>query len=129
MKRYSIEIKLVLTRTSVCQALVIILAKLSCCPTSGVASPKIWGDKKFRGGKMFDFRRITLFCLEKRLSKHKMTMFSKIWRVWPLWLRLCVRLGLKCWSRTSFRAVITDYQCGGTHYSATISHELDCAGL
>ena len=27
---------------------------------------------------MFDFRRITLFCLEKRLSKHKMTMFSKI---------------------------------------------------
>ena len=23
------------------------------------------------GGKMFDFRRITLFCLEKRLSKHK----------------------------------------------------------
>ena len=27
---------------------------------------------------MFDFRRITLFCLEKRLSKHKMTIFSKI---------------------------------------------------
>jgi len=26
---------------------------------------------------MFDFRRITLFCLEKCLSKHKMTMFSK----------------------------------------------------
>jgi len=26
---------------------------------------------------MFDFRRITLLCLEKRLSKHKMTMFSK----------------------------------------------------
>jgi len=26
---------------------------------------------------MFDFRRIALFCLEKRLSKHKMTMFSK----------------------------------------------------
>jgi len=24
---------------------------------------------------MFDFRRITLFCLEKRLSKHKMTAF------------------------------------------------------
>ena len=38
---------------------------------SGVASPKIWE------GKMFDFRRITLFCLEKRLSKHKMTIFSK----------------------------------------------------
>jgi len=26
---------------------------------------------------MFDFRRITLFCLEKRLSKHKITIFSK----------------------------------------------------
>jgi len=26
---------------------------------------------------MFDFRRITLFCLEKRLSKHKMTIYSK----------------------------------------------------
>ena len=26
-------------------------------------------------GKMFDFRRIILFCLEKRLSKHKMTAF------------------------------------------------------
>jgi len=25
---------------------------------------------------MFDFKRITLFCLEKRLSKHKMTIFS-----------------------------------------------------
>ena len=25
---------------------------------------------------MFDFRRITLFCLEKRLSKHEMTIFS-----------------------------------------------------
>jgi len=27
--------------------------------------------------KMFDFRRITLFCSEKRLSKHKMIIFSK----------------------------------------------------
>jgi len=26
---------------------------------------------------MFDFRRITLFCLEKHLSKRKMTIFSK----------------------------------------------------
>jgi len=25
---------------------------------------------------MFDFRRITLFCLEKHLSKHKMAIFS-----------------------------------------------------
>ena len=34
------------------------------------SQPQNWG-----GGKMFDFRRITLFCLEKRLSKHKMTAF------------------------------------------------------
>jgi len=40
--------------------------------TSGVASPKI-----LVGGQMFDCRRIILFCLEKRLSKHKMTIFSK----------------------------------------------------
>ena len=26
---------------------------------------------------MIDFRRITLFCLEKRLSKHKMTIFLR----------------------------------------------------
>jgi len=26
---------------------------------------------------MFDFSRITLFCLKKRLSKHKITIFSK----------------------------------------------------
>jgi len=35
------------------------------------------GAKKFGGAKMFDFRRIALFCLEKRLSKHKMATFSK----------------------------------------------------
>ena len=35
------------------------------------SQPKNWGEQ------MFDFRRITLFCLEKRLSKHKMTIFSK----------------------------------------------------
>jgi len=35
---------------------------------SDVASPKIWGWPKHLGGdKMYDFRRITLFCLEKRL--------------------------------------------------------------
>jgi len=34
------------------------------------------GGPKKLGGKMFDIRRITLFCLEKRLSKHKMTIFS-----------------------------------------------------
>ena len=48
--------------------------------------PKNWG------GKMLDFRRITLFCLEKRLSKHKMAIFSKNLRghgpFGPPWLRL-----------------------------------------
>jgi len=33
--------------------------------------------------KMFNFRRITLFCLEKRLSKHKMTLFGGAWPLWP----------------------------------------------
>jgi len=53
---------------------------------SGIASPKIWG------GKIFDFRRITLFCLKKRLSKQNMTMFSKnlggMAPLAPHWLRL-----------------------------------------
>jgi len=45
---------------------------------------------------MFDSRRITLFSLQKRLSKHKMTIFSKnlegVWPLFPPWLRLCYRL-------------------------------------
>jgi len=42
---------------------------------SGAASqPKLWGPKIFLG-KMFDFRRRTLFCLEKGHSKQKMTTF------------------------------------------------------
>jgi len=53
---------------------------------SGVASPEIWG------AQMFEFRRITLFCWEKRLSKRKVTIFSKRlkgpWPLWPPWLRL-----------------------------------------
>jgi len=44
------------------------------------------------GAKMFE--RITLFCLEKFLSKHKMTTFSKNLGVHgpfgPPWLHLCV---------------------------------------
>jgi len=35
------------------------------------------GSKNWGAGKMFGIRRITLFCLEKRLSKQKMTIFSK----------------------------------------------------
>jgi len=33
--------------------------------------------KNFGGAKIVDFRRIALFCLEKRLSKLKMTIFSE----------------------------------------------------
>jgi len=35
------------------------------------------GTKNFGVAKVYDFRRITLLCLEKRLSKHKMTICSK----------------------------------------------------
>jgi len=45
---------------------------------SSVASPKnLGGAKRVGGGKMFDFRRITLFCLGYRLSNHKMTICSE----------------------------------------------------
>jgi len=63
-----------------------------CLEISGVASPKILG-----GAEMSDFRRITLFCWEKRLSKHKMNIFSKIGGLcplWPPWLHLCLKSGL-----------------------------------
>ena len=56
------------------------------------SQPKnIMGDRTSGGGKLFDFRRITLFCLEKRLSKHKVNIFPKILRgmaSFPPWLRL-----------------------------------------
>jgi len=41
------------------------------------SQPKNLGGSKNWGAKMFDFKRITLFCLEKCLSKHKMTIFSE----------------------------------------------------
>jgi len=35
---------------------------------------------------MLAFRRITLFCLEKHLSKHNITIFSEnLGGPWPLW--------------------------------------------
>ena len=40
---------------------------------------------------MFDFRRLTLFCLSKRLSKHTMTIFSKHFGgPCPLWPPLAI---------------------------------------
>jgi len=57
------------------------------CPGSSGSSQWRSQPKNLGGGpKMFDFRRITLFCLEKRLSKHKMAIFSKqfLGGPWPL---------------------------------------------
>jgi len=45
---------------------------------------------------MFDFRRITLFCVEKRLSKHKMTICSKnLGGHVPFGLALATPMGMK----------------------------------
>ena len=43
---------------------------------SSVANPKFWEGKKC-GGKILDFRLATVFCMGYRLSKHKMTIYSK----------------------------------------------------
>jgi len=45
--------------------------------TFAVTSPKIWGGQKIWGAKTFDFRRITLFYLGYRFSKHKIAIYSK----------------------------------------------------
>jgi len=64
------------------------------------SQPKIfWGAKKFVVAKMFDFRRIALFCLGYRLSKNKMTTYAKnLESPWPPgrpWIRLW------CWCQKS----------------------------
>ena len=51
--------------------------------TSAVAS-LIWGGQNIWGEQNV-FRRLTLFCLEKRLSKHQMTIFSKNLGAMALW--------------------------------------------
>jgi len=43
-----------------------------------------WPAQKFWGAKMFDFRRIALYCLGYRLSKHKGLYVLKIRGDWPL---------------------------------------------
>jgi len=51
---------------------------------SSVVSPKFGGTKNLVGSKVFDLRRITLFCLWYRLSKHKWLYVLKIfWGTWP----------------------------------------------
>jgi len=70
---------------------------------------------------MLDFRRIALFCLEKRLSKHKMTIFSKnLGGAWPL----CPHLAMPMAGVKKFRylelepeANLSPYLCS-TYYSA-----------
>jgi len=56
------------------------------------SQPKSLGGAKIFGwAKMFDLRRITLFCLEKRLSKHNIAIFSKnLGRAWPRWPSLAM---------------------------------------
>ena len=52
---------------------------------------------------MFDLRRIAVFCLEKRLSKHKMTIFSNnLWGTWPLWPAPVYAYGLAREARAYF---------------------------
>jgi len=52
--------------------------------------------ENFGGAKMFDFRRIGLFCLGYRLSKHKITICSKHFgghgSLGPSWLHLCTKM-------------------------------------
>jgi len=62
-------------------------------PYSSVRSqPKNLVGQKIGGTQMCDFRRITLFCLEKRFSKHRITIISNnLGRHGPFdlpWLRL-----------------------------------------
>ena len=47
---------------------------LPCC--SGTTRPR---------ANIFYFRRTTIFCLGKRLSKHKMTRYANNLGAWPLW--------------------------------------------
>jgi len=61
------------------------LKDLPLSATNGVASRKI------EGGKNFNFRRATVFCLGYRLSKHEITRYAKIWGVMAPWLRLCLQ--------------------------------------
>jgi len=72
----------------------VVLLRSMLTTNSDVASPKILGR-----GKMFDFRRIILFCLAKRLSKHKMTIYSKNFGngPWPL----CPPPGSTCDHKTN----------------------------
>jgi len=46
---------------------------------SSVASPNVLERAKKLGVRMFDFRWITLLCLGYEVSKHKMSIYAKIW--------------------------------------------------
>ena len=73
-----------------------------CVDVSGVGRSKILG-----AAKMLDFRRIPLFCWEKRFSKHKITILYKFaggpWASGPPWLRL--------WSTSTVAMILTAARC------------------
>jgi len=67
---------------------------------SSVASPKFGRVQKIWGAKMYDCRKITLFCLGYNLSQHNMTICSEIWGIGPLgppWLSLCLQCSQCAW--------------------------------
>jgi len=54
-----------------------IVWQYTCILAQWRSQPKnLGGQTVLEGTKMFDFRRITLFCLEKCLSKNKMTVYD-----------------------------------------------------
>jgi len=91
-----------------------------------VAEPaQKFGEVKNLGGQMFDFKRITPFCLEKRHSKGKMTILSKNFGggmapLAPPWLRLWLQVAqtsshwiFELWTRTWKSNGV----CGNVHSS------------
>jgi len=67
--------------------------------------------------KMFDFRRKTLFCLGYHLSKHKMTLNSKVWvGPWPLCPHGCGPDKFSSWVGSGPRALVT-VVCGPLVYN------------
>jgi len=92
----------------------------SCTPSRRSCSELRDGQQRIPpwGAKMFDFTRITLFCLGYRLSKQKMTICSKhLEGHGPSWLRLWIPLtfGAKIVRKTrkmnTGKVNITDQRC------------------
>jgi len=75
--------------------------------------------KNFGGAKVYDLRRITLFCLEKRFTKHIITIYFKNFegRLAPLpppWLSLWPhRVTYKNWKPCQCRVDVFESCCLG----------------